>query len=112
MSLLRMRFACLAFLIMVILSTACQLASKPAEEQLTRLTSDMKAVSAQTSPSGAVHVSIAYERGFEETVTLSCTYPGEDGQPRQYTYVDNQPGTVKDSIRRDSLDFVVKKPGQ
>ena len=38
---------------------------------------------------GPVHISIEYIRGQEAAATLTCTYPGEDGTRRQYTYVDN-----------------------
>ncbi len=61
---------------------------------------------------GPVHISIEYTRGPEAAVTLNCTYPGEDGTRRQYTYVDNYPIKPGESAtRNDSLDFVVKKPG-
>jgi hypothetical protein len=109
MSSLKMRFVCLAFLSMVIL--ACSVV--PGEDTAPRRLepSALLNVSAEPQPA-AVHVAIDYRRGNDTTVTLICTYPGEDGQDLQFTYVDNQGVTADDGINRHhAFDFVLRKPG-
>ena len=59
---------------------------------------------------GPMHISIEYIRGQDAVATLTCTYPGENGQTLQYTYTDNEPAKDDFETRNDSLDFVVKKP--
>jgi hypothetical protein len=114
MSSLKMRCACLAFLTLVVL--ACTMAPQKVEVRVPNSTMGNLSVDRDPNSTGPVHVALTYSRGKEPTVTLLCTYPGEDGNPRQYSHVDNNPITdqYEDLVgvyRHDSFDFVLKKPG-
>jgi hypothetical protein len=114
MSSLKMRCACLACLTLVVL--ACTMAPQKVEVRVPNSTMGNLSVDRDPNSTGPVHVALTYSRGKEPTVTLLCTYPGEDGNPRQYSHVDNNPITdqYEDLVgvyRHDSFDFVLKKPG-
>ena len=111
MSSLNLRLACLACLTIVIL--ACSLsANSPFANSHHGGPSHIDTIEVSTNPSGAVHVAVDYTRGSDAAVTLSCTYPHQDGASRQYTYIDKRPSeSGDDALRTDSFDFVLKRPG-
>lgn len=98
--------------LVAMLLTACNLLAKPLENSYAGVPSRVESVSTSAYPQGVIHISISYVRTKEDTVTLSCTYPGEDGSYRPYSYVDSLPAKQDFEIRNDSLDFVVKAPGE
>ena len=109
MSTLQPRRICILFLTMTLLACTLKTTGTPAPALGN---SRVDKLGASTTAEGAVRIVINYTRGPEATVTLTCTYPREDGNLRQYTYVDERPLTdARDANRTDALNFVFKKPG-
>jgi hypothetical protein len=71
--------------------------------------SSISELSAESFPSGNVHVKISYMRSLEENAALKCDYP--DGYGKTLTFSEELPKEEDEPEGKTSFDFFLTVPG-